>query len=63
MIDDPRQLLRCPNGCGLPIDFTFGLRTCKSCGARLCKLCVHRFLSFIYCKPCKKIEQSKHDQH
>lgn len=52
--DDPKKPLRCPNGCGLPVDFTFGLRKCERCGKLLCQNCVRTYKNRKFCKNCHK---------
>lgn len=54
MEDDPKKPLRCPNGCGLAVDFTFGLRKCERCGKLLCAQCVRRYKANKFCKNCHK---------
>lgn len=49
---DPKRLLRCPNRCGSPIDFSFGLRPCVDCGTPLCENCRRRWRGASYCKRC-----------
>lgn len=54
--DDPKKLLRCPNGCGVTADFT-DLIKCGSCRKIVCRLCRRLFREKSYCKTCFKEKQ------
>lgn len=51
--EDQKALIRCPGGCGLPIDFT-ALTKCCRCGKLLCSLCKHRYKDKVFCKKCHR---------
>lgn len=53
--DDPKRLLRCPNGCGLAADFTAMVK-CRRCGKIVCRVCTHRYRGKPFCKDCGKAE-------
>lgn len=57
MVTDRGPLLRCPTGCGLPLDFT-AIRTCRGCGLVLCGGgCTRVFQGQSHCKPCYRDAQ------
>ena len=54
-------MIRCPNGCGLPIDFT-SIVKCQRCKSILCSICKYRYKDKVFCKKCHKaysLEMSK----
>lgn len=56
--DDPKKLLRCPNGCGAADIFT-NLRKCSVCSKVLCAVCVRPIKKVPYCKKCGRAELDK----
>lgn len=56
--DDPKKLLRCPNGCGTTVCFT-DLRKCRVCSKVLCGVCVKPIQKVPHCKKCWREELNK----
>lgn len=47
--DDPKKLLRCPNGCGVTVNFT-AIYKCCVCGKIICEVCRKPINGKSYCK-------------
>ena len=61
MEEDSKNLLRCPNGCGLVADFT-AIYKCSRCSKVLCGNCTHRFQKKPFCKRCHKEASREHNR-